>query len=315
MRFVLSTCCCLFLLVSCKQDAVWEDLSPPAKSPVYDLYFIAADTGFAAGGIDYFSEKKSYTQDGGLTWDSLPSLYGQAVLGIDFSPKKNIGYTSGIAGRILRTRDRGNRWDLTQTFLFHDLHAVAAISDTVALVAGGGSRGEGEIWKTKDSGDNWDVSTFDFELRDIYFPNSTRGFACGYAAVIRTEDAGQSWEELDVEGDLFSAIHFPHPDTGYVVGFSGEIARTYDGGDSWTTLRSASAFVQDRHHYHDILFRSGTEGYVVGKNGLILFTQNAGRSWKKLEAPQKDDFYTASFNPDGSLWIAGEAGEVFRLEE
>lgn len=307
--------CSFFLFHSCGPKAVdWTSLGPETGSPVYELYFTTPDTGFAVGGLDYDSEKILRTTDGGLTWDSLPALYGQAIQGLDFGSSQ-LGFTGGIAGRILRTKDAGASWQLFQMDFYNNLLGVAVASDSIVMVVGGGGRGEGEIWRSTDAGNSWAATTFDFELQAITFPEPDLGFVCGYGAVLRTENAGVDWEVLDASGDLYGALSFPSSDTGYVIGLTGEILRTTDRGDTWKTLRSASAFVQHRKQFHDVVFRNGKQGYIVGKKSIILRTEDAGKSWEKLESPVEDDFYTACLAPDGALWIAGESGQIFRMNE
>jgi photosystem II stability/assembly factor-like uncharacterized protein len=259
----------------------WEALKTQGGAPIYDLYFVSADTAFAVGGVDYESEKILRSTNGGLSWDSLPPYYGQAILGVDFFDRLH-GFTAGIAGKILRTEDGGRSWWIYTMDFYNNLHAVSVLSERTVLAVGGGSRGEGEIWRSTDGAASWSVDTFDFELLDLVFVDERVGYACGYGAVLKTVDAGQSWRQLDVDGDLFGSISFPHPDTGYVVGRTGHIARTLDGGEHWETMRSASAFVQDRHKYHSVVFRDGQSGYIVGKNSLILYTEDAGKKWKPL---------------------------------
>jgi photosystem II stability/assembly factor-like uncharacterized protein len=70
------------------------------------MYFVNADTAFAVGGVDYESEKILRSTNGGLSWDSLPPYYGQAIFGVDFFDSQH-GFTAGIAGKILRTEDGG----------------------------------------------------------------------------------------------------------------------------------------------------------------------------------------------------------------
>jgi len=56
--------------------------------------------------------------------------------------------------------------------------------------------------------------------------------------IIKTTNGGITWTHLpDLypgTGCQLSSVHFLSADTGFVTGTSGILAKTYDGGQSWT---------------------------------------------------------------------------------
>ncbi|WP_162300061.1 WD40/YVTN/BNR-like repeat-containing protein [Kineobactrum sediminis] len=53
--------------------------------------------------------------------------------------------------------------------------------------------------------------------------------------VIISDDHGRNWRQADVPVSIaLTAVHFPRPDHGWVVGHAGTILHSADGGESWT---------------------------------------------------------------------------------
>ena len=60
----------------------------------------------------------------------------------------------------------------------------------------------------------------------------------------------------------------------FVVGDSGVILKSTDGGSSWTSLTSRVSTT-----LYKVAFLSTTVGFVVGKGGVLLKTSNGGSTW------------------------------------
>ncbi len=90
-------------------------------------------------------------------------------------------------------------------------------------------------------------------------------------------------------------VHFPADDlTGYVVGYSGTILKTTDGGDNWTELVSGSS-----QTLFSVTFVDANTGLVGANNGWVLKTTDAGASWTGYHTGARGavwalDFPTAS---------------------
>ena len=67
------------------------------------------------------------------------------------------------------------------------------------------------------------------------------------------------------------SIYFPDAYTGYVVGFSGTILKTINGGITWTTLSSGTT-----SELLSVFFTNDNMGCTVGNDGTILTTTNGG---------------------------------------
>jgi photosystem II stability/assembly factor-like uncharacterized protein len=76
----------------------------------------------------------------------------------------------------------------------------------------------------------------------------------------------------------------------YLVGASGSIRKTSDGGNSWLKLTSGVS-----NNLLAISFPSETTGYVVGTGGKILKTTNAGSTWEALTSGVTDSLTSICF--------------------
>jgi photosystem II stability/assembly factor-like uncharacterized protein len=124
-------------------------------------------------------------------------------------------------------------------------------------------------------------------LTEIFFPlsgTSQVGYVVGYyGTVLKTTNAGENWESLDTGLDLnFHELHFLSLDEGWIVGDSGSVCHTSDGGmiwdcmflDSAETIQLHSVFALD----NNTVLVGGTKDSV---NGFITKTENGGSDWEQ----------------------------------
>ena len=76
-------------------------------------------------------------------------------------------------------------------------------------------------------------------------------------------------------GPYFQALSFADENNGYVVGDSGRILITTDGGSSWVAPRTGSTA-----HLWCVAFSNPQKGWVGGESNTIGATTDGGRSWR-----------------------------------
>ena len=77
-------------------------------------------------------------------------------------------------------------------------------------------------------------------------------------------------------------VQFPSTSTGYIVGDSGIIMKTIDGGDSWTRSQ-----IDPDYKYNAVSFLDANNGFIIGNKygihgGTLLHTTNGGDSWETV---------------------------------
>jgi len=153
---------------------------------------------------------------------------------------------------------------------------------------------------------------------------------------------------------LLTALYFVDPQYGWAVGHDGVVLHSHDGGVSWQRQLEGSAINQQRvtalqqaitgardeemaeeleyaleeAQYAaeegasvpllDIWFRDRSFGYAVGAYGMLLQTRDGGQSWQSQDhlLPNPDRFHLNALHAsrDGALYLAGEAGILFRQQ-
>jgi photosystem II stability/assembly factor-like uncharacterized protein len=71
-----------------------------------------------------------------------------------------------------------------------------------------------------------------------------------------------------------NSVHFTNIETGYVVGDSGTILKTIDGGLTWIQ-KNSSVY----ENLKSVYFPDASTGFAVGENGTILKTSDGGDNW------------------------------------
>ena len=189
----------------------WNTLRTKFNTFIWDIFFINADTGIAAGGS---------CETCGVNWSGTKIAKGSF---------------------ILRTADRGETWELQECDTNNiGYQSVFFANDTIGYVAGSG----GVIKRTTDGGKTWikQESGTTAEFWGMYFMNVDTGFvvggkgSTGYSGkMLYTKDGGTTWIEKDIPTNkALYGIHFADENTGIAVGDWGAIISTTSGGESWT---------------------------------------------------------------------------------
>jgi photosystem II stability/assembly factor-like uncharacterized protein len=132
--------------------------------------------------------------------------------------------------------------------------------------------------------------------------------------ILVSRDAGISWAQSEVPTRVTLTGVTLHDHTrGWAVGHDAVILRTRDGGDSWETVYAAP---EEERPLLDVWFEDPRHGIAVGAYGLFLETRDGGDTWQ----PRIIDNGDAHLNhiaaaTSGSLYIAAEAGRVFRSDD
>ena len=245
-------------------------------------------------------------------WEAGESGVTASLRGLS-AVSEEVAWASGSAGTVIRTIDGGTTWQEVSvpgadTLQFRDIEGFDA--NTAVILSAGLPA---VIYKTTDGGNTWDQKYFSMAEGTFYdamdFWDDQTGIAFGDAIdgrllILRTFDAGETWEELPYEnrpqaldgqggfaasGTCLRTVG----DQDVYIGLGGDEASVFysrDRGASWqksvTPLdHGASAGV------FSIQFRDDKTGLVVGgdyradslttKNNAA-FTTDGGKTWTKV---------------------------------
>lgn len=143
----------------------------------------------------------------------------------------------------------------------------------------------GAVVRTSTGGDQWEYVNTGFH--DLFirfsFADLQNGWAMSFRdnKVFRTIDGGSHWSKVADLDSLYSGtyhdIHFVNDTLGFVVGGSGRILRTTDGGLTWNPVPSSTNLA-----IYCIDFLDETYGWAGADWNTALKTTDGGLTWIPL---------------------------------
>ncbi len=172
--------------------------------------------------------------------------------------------------------------------------------------------------RTTNGGQNWEkifVGSDNRQLYDVAFMNNLFGIATSSGGMVyRTFNGGNSWAPKNTLTGSYSYFGIAYlEDTGshtWIVGTSGIIAYSDNGGDSWTIQENGSFSL------NDVFFINKDNGWTVGNNGTILNTSNGGISngWNPQQSNTSEDLFGVWFINNLVGWAVGDNGVLLKTE-
>jgi photosystem II stability/assembly factor-like uncharacterized protein len=209
-----------------------------------DVYFMSEDTGFICGYHNPGGVTKGLilkTTNGGNDWSTMHEGYG--FLNSLHFPSLDMGYAMGYTAShtqpfwiMQKTVDGGETWNTSYGPPYSKFQ-VSSVYFTNENI--GYSVGEGTLLRTTDGGDNWidqDINPPpECYLFAVSFTNPNKGYIAAMhsegGCVFQTLDGGENWMYENLGGNGLYSLHFPGLDTGYAVGYSGNVFKTTNGGN------------------------------------------------------------------------------------
>ncbi len=300
---------------SCKKESIelpWIELNTGSNATLCDLHFFNSEEGIIIGGNTWFEGVYLRTEDGGINWTNQ-SLGDKQLFGLDLN-SNGIAYTVGIDGYLFSLAPDSTEWTFHRTPRFDILRDVAFNVQNNGIMVGGVAFSQGLIVRSDTNFTFQLIDTFAHQLNAVCFSEQEIVHAAGYGIVLRSTDAGLTWEENETAGDHFQAIHFPSKTFGYMVGINGTILKTTDGGINWDKIRNGDAVTVSDQAFQDVFFVDNDYGYIVGKGGLCWRTEDGGEEWKVVKGLPNVDFNAIEI-VDGFVFLAGDEGRLIRIQD
>lgn len=167
-----------------------------------------------------------------------------------------------------------------------------------------------------------------------------------HGIVLISTDGGETWaQSLVPTRSMLTGVWFHDANLGWVVGHDAVILKTTDGGATWRRVNFQPDLLLP---LFDVWFADAENGIAIGPYGFVLTTADGGETWEEssLDAqPVADDSVAAdeapaepgteetesweedtsgaidfhlneiSLDEEGRLYIAGEAGHVYRSDD
>jgi photosystem II stability/assembly factor-like uncharacterized protein len=313
-RFILW----LFVLfTACGKEQIslasFRELPAPEADELTCIAFSDSLHGALTGGRAWESGFIFHTSDGGNTWLKDTTLARKMEF-VCFDPAGQ-AYACG-QDLLLYRRPAEKHWQIFRVDFKKWMRSCHFPDGQRGIVAGGEgyhggfvrSFGPDVFWQTDTLHD------FPNEIQSVWYSDPQTLHAVGFGWVMRSDDAGRSWQRLDITGDFFQSVHFPDPVTGYICGNSGAILKTTDGGKSWKKIRDGGSTGQKRKAFRALWFVSAERGWIAGEDGLFWETRNGGKSWQTIAEAPKDADFTHVFVMGNRGWATAGSGRLFVFE-
>lgn len=313
---------CTSLFSACKKDTITLQVNScgvPTMNRLNTIHFVSPTIGYAAGGIQFSEPTLVKTVDGGISWQSidLPKNGEQKeIYGLDADINGQI-ITCGYGGTVFISTDSANTFRYHQHSSWKELRDVSIRSADSACIVGGIDFDMGHISAVRcdGSGNFQFYRQFNFELRDIDFIDSLRGYIAGYGAILVTHDGGQHWDFTSAKNDFFVSMCWKNSQEGIAVGYEGSIIKTEDGGEHWKTVRNGNSITTKKIHLLAVERNTNTNLIAVGEKGIALFSKDNGDTWVEIQSFTQQHLRSVSFRDPEHAFICGDNGHIFCVTE
>ncbi len=306
----------LLFCSACSKDPTsipsFREMPSPTTQDLSSIAFADSLHGTLTGGKAWKEGLLMSTDDGGLSWHT-DTVFDYSMEQVCFDSKGQ-GYVCGQNFLFYRPVGEAH-WRLFSDD-YQWLRSCHFPNGQRGAMVGGEGYHSG-LLRTFGPDPFWATDTlqrFPNELESVWYSDSLTLHAVGFGWVMRSADAGHSWQRLDFTGDFFQCVHFPTASTGYICGSSGSILKTTDGGQHWQNIRKGGSIGNRQKAFRALWFVTPDKGWIVGDEGVFWQTEDGGTSWQPVaEAPEDADF-THVFFLGNKGWATAKNGRLFCFE-
>ncbi len=245
------------------------------------------------------------TTDGGNSWNPISGFpTGITFYSVRFGAN-NVAYLSGSSGYFYKTTDGGATWNLLgYRFTTSRIRDVSFADNLNGYVVG-----TGFVARSSDGGFTWtqQVSPYTGDINEVVAPSLNHAIAgCDAGNVLFTTDGGNNWNLVatgiaGTNSDIL-AIDFINDNLGIVAAYNGTVAKSTNGGASWSIISTITGYNPWDMDMVDSLY-----AWVVGTGERISRTTDGGLTWTQQLAIGGLGTYGVSFI-DKNRGIAGGTG-------
>ena len=289
------------ILISNFATAQWTHLNSGVQVQLRSIHFTDQNTGWSCG---YNSILK--TTDAGNSWQ-LSTVAGSHK-SMAFM-NSTTGFVCGENGRIYKTMNGGDSWQLLNSGVSVTLNNISIAPDGSIVIPGN----QTTVLRSSDDGMTWSnilniPAVIDFFAVKI-LNSSTFVISGNESTILRTTNMGTTWESISIgmPNPLF-AIDFAANNTGWVTGCCGMFMKTTNAGISWTT----DDYLTPGYTLYSMQFFGQSKGWLAGEAGYILRTTNAGLAWDSLNSNTQVDLYSLYFINENTGYVSGYNGTILK---
>ena len=321
------------IAVSTDKAVSWEVLTSPRFG--FNGFMKMASRGstiYAVGDLSSFFTIKPDGAGYDVAFQTIaPNNFGAILYDIEIVPTADgsgsVIYVSGGYHALYKSTDGGATWTrLSHTFGVTDRFRGMHWFDVDNGILVGTRGGRDAIYVTDDGGETltevwYNVTYRDFD--DISFApeNPLVGVIAGnygprneddepyYVSLHYTTDGGGTWNraatDISPTNIRMYSVQMLSETTGWAVGSSGIVAKTTDGGQTWT---QQPAFTTEQ--LNAVYFDHPKLGWIAGRGNTCVRTDDGGASWTDIapaQLPTSTEYGEVVYfqGSQGVLWYGG----------
>lgn len=144
-------------------------------------------------------------------------------------------------------------------------------------------------------------------LTNVQFIDANTGYIVGISGTVRkTTNGGTNWSAISVVPENLYNVFFVNSSTGYICGDGGYITKTTNGGSSWSTQSPPVEL------YRGLFFNNDQTGYACGSTGTIAKTTNGGSQWTALNSGVTVFLQNIKFADQSTGYAVGFNGTILK---
>lgn len=287
-------------------------LKPLRAGTVHDALFAVsfdAQQGLAVGAAGAVFA----SSDGGKSWQEQAAPTPLSLLGVSSSAGRTLAV--GQYGLVLR-REGSGAWQQAESGSKQRLFAVSLNSHGQAVAVGA----FGTVLHSEDAGKTWQAIAPDWtpyttdgaqpHLYAASIDESGSITIAGEFGLLLRRQGDAPWQLLHKGDASLFGMNLDAQGGGYIVGQSGCVLHSEDGGKSWQTLDVGSQAIL-------LNVRQGGDGLVLitGMRDAV-YSRDAGKSWQRLSDPRVASSWYAGLarSEQGALVAVGSTGQIVSLQ-
>ena len=205
--------------------------------------------------------------------------------------------------------DQGTTWEGANDPSYAPLQAGQWFSDRHFVAVAGEGYNRGSCHTADSLWFLWDSVQQNFALYDLGWEASLGHLiAVGAGAGLLSQDLGQTWEAIPIQGDVFIDIECQEGQC-LILGFSGR-QYIYNGN---TFVRVNGGISKGITGIRSMSCSDDGNCVAVGDNSLCLWTQDFGKSWIEMELPSAQWTSVQHGMTLNTFYFGNQEGEVYRL--
>jgi photosystem II stability/assembly factor-like uncharacterized protein len=259
-----------------------KNWSKKLDNPVYslsDITFIDEQIGYIVGVEHSGGSNKMlllYTNDSGETWEATSKVLDNFLpLALSF-PTKNIGYFTGVSGKIAKFDAQTLSWTLLHDNPDQSSSYIKFFDEKKGhIVVDNSQEDKSQLLSTDDGGATWKIKDVSQPIiNSVYFSSYQNGIAIGgNHGILKSSNGGENWSQSASRiNNAVESIYFKDDQlSGSVVTTIGEVFETKDGGNSWTIYKPIDSVFDNsgRRFLSDIYYQDFENAYAIDNNGQV----------------------------------------------